>query len=461
MTIARREFIVSSGVLALGTTMPVSAIKAKEHRRMTDDDFSTDYLLSGRNPLATSDQKLVEDRALRLIGHPEFQRARNMADQLFRWVLLPDAGDEAGAFDTFLDEYMFHYAMRAAANDPNYPTIMRFMTPPHHWFGRDVPGSRWGGDSPDFIYRVVTASHGPRYEIHGRATSEVRPTVTYSLLADRQASSVVFSTLNSVDMEFGPDGEFVITLDPSPADGRRNHIQTRPNCYAVWVRDQLGDWSTTSANALRVRRIDPPARAPMTDDELATWGANAAEDGIYYMHLLIRTSVLQQPNAMRPPAPTAALGGMPGQMSAGGRVKLAPDEALIIRTNAAGALFRNMVLTEYFWMTWDYWDRQTSLNTGQMTPDEDGRFTFVLAHRDPGVANWLDTCGRSEMRIGQRWQSFANGAPNEPLEFSGKVVKFADIERELPKGAARIDAEGRKRQLARRKAGFDRRFIDS
>ena len=428
---------------------------------MSDSKFTDGFLLSPRNALATVDQRNIEDTALRLLAHPAMLRARATANQLFRWVMTADLGDLISEFDSFLDEYMFHYAMRAANNDPDYPKVMRFMAPPHRWFGRDLPGSRWGGDSPDFIYRVITTSYGPRYEIHGRATSQIRPTVTYSLLADRQASSIVFSTLNDVDMDIGPDGEFTITVDPSPANGRKNHIQAQPNCYAIWVRDQLGDWSTTSANDLRVRRIDPPSRAALSDDELALWGANAAEDGIYYLYLLTRTSWLQPANVMRPPAPTAALGGMPGQFSAGGRAELAPDEALLITTTANGARFRNVVMTEAYWRTWNYWDRQTSLNAGQMAADEDGRFTFVASPEDPGIHNWLDTCGRSGFRIGQRWQSFATGEPEGQMEFTGRVIKIKDVQRELPAGVKRIDSEGRKAQLLRRRQGFDQRFLDS
>lgn len=455
MKITRRDLVVSSGALVMSTM-----VHAKD-KRMSEDLFNDGYFLSDRNPIATTDQKMVEDRAMRLIRHPHFVKAGTEVSRMLKGVMAVDLGDEIGGFDTFVDEYMFHYAMRAAVNDPQYPAIMRFMTPPHHWFGRDVPGSRWAGDSPDFIYRVITTSYGPRYEIHGRATSAERPTVTYSLLADRQASSMVHSTLNSVAMEFSPDGAFTITMDPSPADGRPNHIQTMPDCYAVWVRDQLGDWSTTSANRLRVVSLDPPSRQPLSDDDLALWGANAARDGLYYMYYLTRTTFLQDKNVMRTPKSTLDQGGMPGQYSAGGVLDLAPGEAYIVTCNAAGAMFRNTQLTNYYWMTWDYWDRQTSLNAGQMAPDADGNFTLVYAAQDPGVHNWVDTCGRKEFRMGHRWQSFIHGEPDEELFFRGKLVKFADLERELPAGVKRVDAAARRAQMARRKAGYDQRFIDS
>jgi len=37
--------------------------------------------------------------------------------------------------------------------------------------------------------------------------------------------------------------------------------------------------------------------------------------------------------------------------------------------------------------------RLVSLNRVQTVSEDDGSFRMVLAHRDPGVANWLDTRG--------------------------------------------------------------------
>lgn len=69
------------------------------------------------------------------------------------------------------------------------------------------------------------------------------------------------------------------------------------------------------------------------------------------------------------------------------------DEALIVTANAAGALFRNVVLCDLFFMSLSYWSRTGSMNMSQMAADNDGTFTYVVTHQDPGVYNWLDTGG--------------------------------------------------------------------
>ena len=130
--------------------------------------------------------------------------------------------------------------------------------------------------------------------------------------------------------------------------------------------------------------------------------------------------------------------------------------ALIVRCNAAGAQFRNLVLTDAFHISIEYWKRTSSLNMDQMAPDEDGDFTFVIAPRDPGVHNWLDNGGCAAI-FGQRWQAFARRAEPGAVDdvAGGEIVP---IDRELPDGVKRINLEDRAAQLAFRMTGFARRF---
>ena len=232
---------------------------------MTDEG----YFLSSENPIANIDERAMEDTALRLLRHPEVEKAKGMASYLFREVFQRTAGEQMARFEDAIDEYVFHYAMRAAASDGQHPGVLRFMTPPHHWFGRDVPGSRWGADSPDFAYRIIPVSSDGRYEIHGRPTCDKPPTAHYALMADNTAAPTIISLLDGLDVVTDANGEFTITVDAEPAGERKNHIQTRPGAFQIWIRDAMGDWVEQSPNALRVTRLNPPQRDPLSDDELA------------------------------------------------------------------------------------------------------------------------------------------------------------------------------------------------
>lgn len=424
---------------------------------MSDDG----YFLSASNPVANLDQRRLEDRAIALRARPEIEKTKMLAAWMFREVMQHAHADQMDQFDSMVDEYVFHYLMRTVASDGQYPGVLRFMTPPHRWFGREVPGSRWGADSPDFAYRIIPVAHGGKYEITARATSANPPTAHFALMGDNTAAPQIMSLIDSVDMQMDADGSFVLTVDGDEAGSRPNHIQTQPGALQIWIRDALTDWVKQTPYALTAKRLNPPECDPLNDDEMARTAAKALTDGIYYSYFISRITTSLPPNQVDQPASSAALGGMPTQYTAKAHVILEPDEALIVTASSAGALFRNAVLTSVFNMSLNYWDRISSLNSGQMEPDESGLFTYVVAHSDPGVHNWLDPCGVRELTLGHRWQSFPDGGAKEVPTITSRLVKLADLESEMPQGVRRINSAGRMAQLAERRAGYDSRFVDS
>lgn len=234
----------------------------------------------------------------------------------------------------------------------------------------------------------------------------------------------------------------------------------RPGADHLMIRDALGDWVAEKPNHLEVRRLDPPSRGALEEDELARRAVRSALDMVYYTFYTTQSGSGQAPNDIRPPQSSAAFGGMPTQWGCKGNLDLAEDEAMVVTANTAGALFRNVVLCDRFMMSIEYWKRTSSLNMDQMTPDEDGRFTYIVSHHDPGVANWLDTGGLRQTIFGQRWQSIPRGYQGEPPRMMTRIVRLDDLDAALPPGVARIDAAGRAAQIAGRNVGFKMRFLD-
>jgi hypothetical protein len=73
---------------------------------------------------------------------------------------------------------------------------------------------------------------------------------------------------------------------------------------------------------------------------------------------------------------------------------LGPDEALVMRGRWPECRCANVALWNRHLQTFDYSNRQVSLNRRQTKLEDDGSFRMVLARRDPGVVNWIDTEGR-------------------------------------------------------------------
>jgi len=64
-----------------------------------------------------------------------------------------------------------------------------------------------------------------------------------------------------------------------------------------------------------------------------------------------------------------------------------------------------------------------SLNRAQTTQEDDGSFRMVIAHEDPGVANWLDTEGKPMGLV--FWRYFmVDGEVETP---QAEVVKFSEL----------------------------------
>src|SRR3989442_1128047 len=87
-----------------------------------------------------------------------------------------------------------------------------------------------------------------------------------------------------------------------------------------------------------------------------------------------------------------------------------------------------------FWLeSLDYANHQSSLNGHQAMIDSGGMFRAVVADRDPGVPNWLDTVGHRVGSLIYRW-NLADSAPYPET----RLIKFDAISRHLPADTPRV-----------------------
>lgn len=415
-----------------------------------------DYFLSSSNPVANIDQRDLERLAIRLFGRPDVRAARARAEIAWRRVadrLMPP--DQMALFDDHVSDYCFRCTMVAANTDANYPRVLRVYAEGGKWFGHKVPGAKWGGDNPDNAYRIIPVAAGGRYEVRGQRQVEPSTYVTFQLVGN-STTSATLASLEQLDMEVGSDGSYILTLDETPANGRRNHMQIPPGTLYLFIRDSMGDWESQHPDALRVRRLDPPTREPLSEDELAATAIRNILSDVFYAYYAQRL-FFNGPQMMTQPEGAGSVGGLVTQQGSLGHFTLRDDEAVIITASAAGATYRDIVLHDLWLRSLPNRDNQMSLNNAQMRPDTDGRYTYVVSIADPGVHNWLDTCGLHDVLILHRWQGFPDPDAGAPTIESRKVLLSA-LEEELPEGVSRVTPDERQAQIARRQAAYDRRF---
>lgn len=417
------------------------------------------YFLSARNPVANVDQRDLERLAIRLFERPDVRAASNTAATMWRRVsdrLMPP--DQMALFDEHVRDYCFKCTLVAANTDANYPRVLRVYGESADWLGHRVPSSKWGGDNPDNAYRIIPIDAGGHYEIMGQRQTEPSTYVTFQLVGN-STTSATLASLEQGDMQISDDGSYTITLDDTPANGRQNHLQIPPGTLYLFIRDSMGDWETQQPDALQVKRLTAPTRGPLSEDELAAKAIRNILNDVFYAYYAQRL-FFNGPQAMTPPEPAGSVGGLVTQHGSLGHFTLAEDEAVIITANSAEAAYRNIVLHDLWLRSLPNRNNQISLNNAQMAADADGRYTCVLSRMDPGVHNWLDPMGLQDVLILCRWQGLGRQNSQVPMIESRKV-KLSQLPASLPAGVVQVTPDERRHQIARRQAGYDRRFLDA
>jgi hypothetical protein len=102
---------------------------------------------------------------------------------------------------------------------------------------------------------------------------------------------------------------------------------------------------------------------------------------------------------------------------------LGPDDALVMTGRWPACRCANVSLWNRHLQTYDYAERTVSRNRAQTKLEDDGSFRMLLAHRDPGLPNWIDTEGRPFGLVFWRFM-----LPEGPIERpSAEVVPFAQL----------------------------------
>jgi hypothetical protein len=158
-------------------------------------------------------------------------------------------------------------------------------------------------------------------------------------------------------------------------------------------------------------------------------------------------------NSFLPPLDGAAMGAAAENRPVIGSWRLGPDEALLIEVEPPEGLYWSFSLGNVWWETIDYGNRQSSLNGHQAVVDDDGKVRVVVAHQDPGAANWLDTAGHSGGAIILRCVR-TDTAPVPTVE----VVAFDRLAERLPDSTRWISADERAGVIQMRREAVSRRF---
>jgi len=90
--------------------------------------------------------------------------------------------------------------------------------------------------------------------------------------------------------------------------------------------------------------------------------------------------------------------------------------------------------------------------------DPDGVIRLVVAHRDPGVPNWLDTTGHAQGFLSPRW-AYSEQPPAEQWPvITATKVRFDEIRANLHPSTPTVSPDQRRREIGMRQRHVAKRY---
>ena len=299
------------------------------------------------------------------------------------------------------------------------------------------PSRKFTGDNPDAIYYDAPICSDHRYRVRGRIDGAAYVSLTIELeTQDGAMGTRTAGVINDTGFDVDSEGRFEILLGGEPRE--RGWLGLEPGASRVTTRHYYETEAVAAADpprhaALSIELLDlgPPPPRP---SELSV----AA--GIRRVATFVRSRTLDMPpvasNPESPPFVSLVPNQFPAPVTPGdfglaavdaaysmAPFVLGPEDALVVRGRWPRCRCANVSLWTRHMQTFDYANRCVSRNRAQTELSADGSFRMVLAHRDPGVPNWIDTEGRAFGMVFWRFM-LPEGEIETP---KAEVVPFAKV----------------------------------
>lgn len=281
--------------------------------------------------------------------------------------------------------------------DPAHPSFRRIVTPTRKFLG----------DNADAVYYEAPVRPDLRYRVRGNLSGAVYVSITLEGgSADGSFGGQTCGVINDTQFDVAPDGSFEIYLGGEARE--RNWIALAPEAHRLTTRHYFEEEGCRAALTmpgveLSIEVLDEvPPPTPYSDASVA--------EGLRKVRNLVhsRTVGMGPPGGRdQPPFVSTTPNEFvkpvkPGEFALAAADAaysmtmcfLQPDEALVMTGRWPTCRCANVSLWNRHMQTYDFVNRQVSLNRAQTKLEPDGSFRIVIAHEDPGVPNWIDTEGR-------------------------------------------------------------------
>ena len=283
-----------------------------------------------------------------------------------------------------------------------------------------------GADNPDNHYLNASIRGDCDYRITGtRGSMFYFSIVANAMRYHIDGSAHATGSLMNDDIIWGPNGEVEIIASATPQQG--NWLRLEADTSVIIIRQSALDRLNEKPGTFKIERIGGPAvPAPLSSETISKGLATAAQfvNGIATTFADWTRLFAQHPNIF--PTIDQSMfqkgGGAKDIYYAHAYWKIAADEAWVIEVTPPDCYYWNFQLDNWWMESLDYRFRQITVNKHSARYEADGSIRIICAASDPGVGNWIDTCGHREGTALLRWA----GATEHHLP-AACIVKRKDL----------------------------------
>lgn len=364
------------------------------------------------------------------------RQLEQVGSEVLRGYPQPEAIDAAEAIPYLLQQ-LSTAVTRVMIEQPGQPPLLRVDA---------TTINKWSLDGADVKYLIAPIDPQRRY----RMTATRGDARLFAMQAVRMAAPyAAFESITSADLDGGAGDSFEVLLSRDrPEDWSGLWLEIHPDTdylllreyFAQWDSEKPGRYFLTDLDAVDPEPLSMDRADAMLDSVIAAFDARISQ----WQPLVERI----RENRVN----TVSLRNAPGQGLSTNYYgtswfRVPAGKALLIEWEPPEALLWSVQLANAWWESIDYINHTASYNSEQALIDPDGVYRFVVAHEDPGYANWLDPAGHPEGTLLFRVQLAERAVDPEVT-----LVDVAELAASMPENARRMSPEARQHLIDRRRA---------